>query len=173
MKGQLQHTFTFIMLILLAGVVLLFGYRMIGGDGGILSKSCAIEELKLKQQIEDYLDSYSKYGTYQQKTLLAPCDAQQLCFADVELFGEPNSNGVYEGSTFSFGDSVIAAEIQTPSTPPNNVFLVDKNGATVPLQLWSEKVKIVPQGVLCVNATSGSFRLTFKGEGLKTKIERT
>ncbi len=162
-RGQFQHVFTFIMLIVIAGVVLLLGYTFINS---LLSQSCNVEQLKFANNLERDLKGYADYGSYHEPALPAPCHARALCFISSDAF-ERDPQGVYKdnpGATYP-ANGVIEAELRFPSQPaPNNIFLVfDKS--TEPLQFFGEKVVVEGEKVLCVNATSGKFRVGFTGRG--------
>jgi len=162
-RGQFQHVFTFIMLIIIAGIVLLLGYKFING---LLSQSCDVERLKFANNLEHDLKGYADYGSYHEPALPAPCHAEQLCFISKDAFKDDNGDGIYDDTSETYpANSVIEAELKYPSQPaPNNIFLVfDKS--TEPLQFFAEKVVVEDKDVLCVNATSGKFRVGFTGRG--------
>jgi hypothetical protein len=173
-RGQFQHVFTFIMLIIIAGVVVVLGYKLISS---ILGSECEVAQIDFRTSIEKQIQSYSSYGTFKRSELPAPCDAFALCFIDASLFGGQKPDGSYPGTPtgFSYPDNpVIESEVRSPSIPPANVFLIQED-RTVPLQFFSDKITVatahgttspsMSNGVLCVNATSGRFHVNFEGKG--------
>ncbi len=166
MKGQFQHVFTFIMLIIIAGVVLLLGYKFIFDIG---DRVCEVEALEFKNQLAKDLKSYSSYGSFHLPELSVPCEAIAICFADADLYGD-ETEGIYAGTaTFTHTNPVIQQEVRAPSTPPSNVFIITADDNVQPLQLFSEKIDVLGE-VLCVNATSGRFHLGFEGKGRTVTI---
>lgn len=170
MKGEVQQVFVFIMLVLVAAVVLLLGYRFIGT---LFITQCDVEDLELRDMVQDHVDAYSKYGTVKSATLPAACGATQLCVIDARAFGEP-VDGIYPGdSDFSYPElPTIQAYLRVPSTPPNNVFVNGDDGLQS-IQLWLPKLilndTVTP--VHCFNATSGYFRVRYTGQGLHVVME--
>ncbi len=171
-KGQFQHVFTFIMLLMLAGVILLLGYRFISG---LLGQSCQVETLKFSNTLKDDLRSYASYGSYHAPALPAPCNAEAVCFISTDKF-KTAGDGTYEDQTLSSytanneryeGNGVILAELNHPSQPkPKSVFLISEHGKrTEPLPLFSEKIRVVGKDVLCVPARGGRFHIGFAGKG--------
>jgi len=171
-KAQFQHVFTFIMLIMLAGVILLLGYRFISG---LLGQSCQVETLKFSNTLKDDLRSYAAYGSYHEPSLPAPCDTEAVCFISADKFatardGKYKDQGLSRYTTNNAryeGNGVILAELNHPSQPkPKNVFLLSDNGKqTEPLPLFSEKIRVAGKQVLCVPARGGRFHIGFEGRG--------
>lgn len=163
MRGQFQHVFAFLMLMLIAVVVLLLGYKFIHL---ILQDQCQVEEVNFKNTLEKDLHDFSAFGTVKRSAISAPCKAKEVCFVDASKYGSER-DGIYAGSpSFTYANSHIQNEVRSPSTPPSNVFLIDDTGGTTPLQLFSKKIATKdPNMPLCVNATSGNFRIGFNGKG--------
>lgn len=178
-KGQFQHVFTFIMLILIAGVVLVLGYRFISQ---LLGQSCEVEMLNLQKSLGEDLSRYASYGSYHEPAYPVPCGARALCFIDADKFGQ-EQNGIYAG-TESFSESypAINAEITSPSTPPASVFVLLEDKSLKPLQLFSKKIDIPGQlpedaadgsvggAVICIPTTGGRFRVGMEGKGRRVVI---
>jgi len=164
-RGQFQHVFTFIMMIVIAGVVLLLGYMFISR---ILGTQCEAERMNLITELRKDLRSYSSYGSIHVVEFPAACGAAELCFVDAASFGKPDANGIYPGDAgASYANKAIENEAKNPSTPPSNIFLVDDKGSTAPLQLFGEKIELADRTQpLCVKAAGGSFRVGFEGKGL-------
>ncbi|MBR9693150.1 hypothetical protein GOV07_04460 [Candidatus Woesearchaeota archaeon] len=157
-RGQFQHVFSFILMMLIAGVVLLMGYKFISQ---ILGQSCSVEKLDLKNALESDFKRYASYGSYHEPTYLVPCDSEMICFIDADVFGEA-ADGLYPGNSgFTYRINAIQGEVRAPT--PNNVFLVYDDHVE-PLQLFSTRISVA-NDVFCINATSGRFRLGMEGKG--------
>ena len=161
-KAQFQHVFTFILMILISGVVLIMGYTFINQ---LLGQSCSVEKLDLKNVLESDLKRYASYGSYHEPDYLVPCGAERICFIDTKAFKDDNDDGVYEDNDGYAGDgggyNAIIGELKSPT--PNSVFLI-YDDSVEPLQLFSTRIS-VDGDVLCVNATSGRFRIGMSGQG--------
>ncbi len=163
-RGQIQHVFVFIMLIIIAGVVLLLGYKFIGG---LLGQSCDVEKLEFMNGLEKALRDYASYGTHKTAAFDAPCNALQLCMVSASAF-EKDSNGKFKKQTFAYPGNLIIQDAVADPNPesPTNLFLVYEKGVTEPIQLFAEKLDVAgTPKVVCVNATSGRFNLVFDGKG--------
>ena len=168
-RAQFQHVFTFIMLIIIAGIVLLLGYKFIAS---LLQGTCEAEQLNFITTLKEDINTYAAYGTLKTVALSAPCNAVQMCFVDATVF-TANPDGTYSKSSISFStkNPVIMSEVNTPSTPPNNIFLLDDKDITTPLQFFGDKIALVQPGTpLCINATAGNFRVGFAGQGLTVRL---
>ncbi len=162
-RAQFQHVFTFIMLIIIAGVVLLLGYRFISS---LFTSTCEAEQLDFINTLRSDLRSYAAYGTIKTAALSAPCGAARLCFVDATAYGTPDANGIYPGGAITSANPAIRNAVASPTTPPANIFLLDDKGAATPLQLFGDKIRLAaPSAPLCVNATAGKFRVGFEGGG--------
>ncbi len=163
-KGQFQHVFTFLMLILIAGVVLLLGYRFIAG---LLDQGCEVELLELREDLERDLRAYASYGSYQEPSYPAACGARALCLIAGDAWQDADGDGSLDDDPAASypGNSAIEAELRYPSRPePNNLFLL-YGDRTEPLGLWAERVRLDDGKVLCVEEAGGRFRLGAEGKG--------
>jgi len=171
-RAQLQHVFAFIMLIVIASVVLLLGYRFITK---LLGDQCRVETIQFTNLLEKSLKDYAAYGTRKTVALSLPCGAVRLCFVDASRY---NKNGdIYIGTTnpslFTTSNKVILDEVQHPTNPtPANIFLIQEKNETHPLQFFAEKVTLANQKApLCIDATAGQFRIAFNGQGRTALIK--
>ncbi len=170
-RGQLQHVFAFIMMVLIAGAVLLLGYRFLAA---IIPSACQADQLSFINSLRDDLSAYSSYGSVHHSAWSVPCKAAAVCFVDASVYGVPSSSGVYPGNS-SFNDPghpKIEDEVHLPSTPPANVFLVDQKGVAAPLPFFADKVALkAPSRTLCINATGGAFHAELDGGGRTVLIK--
>lgn len=170
MRGQMQHVFSFIMFALVAGIILLLGYKFFFS---ISKDSCEADKLQFQTALSDDLKRYAKHGAIGQPEWPVPCDAEKVCFVDASVFGAP-SNGVYPGtqssSKFNDANTVILSEVKSPSTPPKNVFVI-ADGKTQDI-FFAEKVALEnPTTSLCVASVGGVFRVRLEGRGLTVLVK--
>lgn len=167
-KGQFQHVFTFLMLMIIAGIVLLLGYRFLSG---ILGNACEVEQASFVDQLKKDLKQYSSYGSFHAPAITAPCNAQMICFVDTQNFEDDNGDGIWAERALSPAyaqgtNKIIDEEVSNPSSPPHNIFLIHEDGTTRYVDFFGDKVSLaIPNKPLCINATSGKFRLGFGGKG--------
>ncbi len=151
------------MLMVIAVVVLLLGYRFIDQ---VLGRGCDVERLEFQHSLERMLKRYSAYGSLQRPTLQAPCGAQLLCFVDAtQIDADPGKEG-YEGNgSFSYSNNpIIEAAVKSPSqSRPANIFLVSDK-ATEPVG-YNEKIRLETGSILCVEARGRGFALEMHGQG--------
>ncbi len=169
-RGQLQHVFAFIMMVLIAGAVLLLGYRFLAV---IIPSACQADQLSFINSLRDDLSAYSSYGSVHHTAWSVPCKAAAVCFVDASAYGVPDASGVYPGSnSFHDQNQKIQDEVQNPSTPPANVFLVDPKGVATPLPFFADKVALEkPLQSLCINASGGAFHAELDGGGRTVLIK--
>jgi hypothetical protein len=146
---------------MIAGVVLLLGYRFVDE---LLTKGCEIEKLELADALEGDIKRHSAYGSYHEPAYPVPCRAESVCFIDKEAFEDDDGDGYADGIPgFTHEYASVQSEARRPSDPPNSIFLVEK-GVARALQLYSDRVTVAGDA-LCVNETSGRFRIGMEGKG--------
>ncbi len=170
-SGQFQHVFTFLMLVIIAGVVLILGYVFISH---ILHSQCQVETVRFRTTLQQQLKDYARYGTVEEAALTAPCDTTAICFLDARLFTQ-QPDGSYGAAIPAFAYPSVPAiqvEAQHPSQPaPNSVFLIRQDGAAEPLGFFSDRIATSASPrqsadyVLCIDATGGRFRIGYDGKG--------
>jgi hypothetical protein len=166
MKAQVNQAFIYIfVLIIIAGIVLI-AFRFVGTT---VDKGCEVETLTFKENLENFADRYSDYGTLNEEKMLRPCSYDLLCIINPEVTEEDNvaspSLHPFIADSFEikqFYEGNVGDERQV------NVFLAEGTEIT-PLG----RLENINAGVgFCVEATAGRFELQFEGFGKTTKISQ-
>jgi len=169
-KGQIAgQVFIYIMAVIVIGGIVVVGYNAIKN---ITGKSCDVEKITFKADMENLIEKYTSYGSVNKKTLRAPCSYDTVCFVDASvLSGEASSktdfkcldNGVINGQ---ITDSVKNGDEQ-------DIFVIS-GGKTIPIG-YSSYIRLKPDqtGCLCITARSKNFYITFEGFGSYTQISST
>jgi hypothetical protein len=165
MKGQTQQVFIYIMVILIVGAVLLFGFKSIND---IIKKACEVEEVTFKMQLKDLIEKNTDYGTISQKTINSPCGYEKLCIIDSSVIIHPetyvDNNGPGPIATINPNNQLIVNEVAAGTG--NNVFLL-KGDEITPLYSLDMIVINDNQGYnyTCLTAKGGEFYLNLEGIG--------
>ena len=157
-KAQIiGEIFTYILAAVVIGVIVLIGYWAINN---ITQKSCQVEQLNFKANIESLIEQYSSYGTFKKEILSAPCDYDTICFASAD-------NVTNKDLLKNCSNPIIISSVQSGTL--NNIFAISHR-ATFPIG-YSAKVGLTdPAGCTCINSRSNNFYMTFSGEGFRTVI---
>jgi len=159
MKGQTQQVFIYIMVILVVGGVLIFGYKSINN---IMNKSCEVDHASFQAQLKNILEDNTGYGDISPIAISAPCAYEQLCFLD-----SIKANITVGQIT----NELIKQEVQ--QNTGNNVFVV-KGDKVIPL--YSLDYLVVPgvddthKGFICINSKGNKFYFVLEGIG-KGKVQ--
>lgn len=161
-KAQTQQVFIYIMVILVVGGVLLFGYKSIDK---LLHQSCDVDQATFQSQLRQMLEGNSGYGDKSIKPIKVPCGYEQLCFVNSSLEGV-NINAL-KASYPGVGQEVSAGT-------GNNVFLIKGQETKA---LYGLDYIVVPgtsstKGFLCINEVGNNFNLILEGIG-KGKVQIT
>ena len=119
MKGQTQQVFIYIMVILIVGAILLFGYKSIHN---ILEKSKQVDLATFQTGLWDVLEKNNGYGDRYSKPVDAPGGYDALCFINSSKEGV----NLEQLQTFN-----IVMYQETFANTGNNVFLINFNTAIV------------------------------------------
>ena len=154
-KAQIQQVFIYILTIVIVGLILLMGYKIIGNT---INQGCEVEHVKFTSQILGYIEKYDNYGSYHTEQIAVPCDYEELCFVDTNALGDPN---------FNSNNVIISDSVQ--SGTQKNIFLVGET--TEPIG-FVEKIRLGNQNeALCFKVTAGEFLVAFEGTGNSTIIK--
>ncbi|MGV8163016.1 MAG: hypothetical protein ACP5N2_06820 [Candidatus Nanoarchaeia archaeon] len=154
-KGQTQQVFIYIMVILVVGGVLLFGYKSIDK---IIGQSCDVDQATFQTQLRQMLENNNGYGDKSTKPIKVPCGYEEICFVNSSLDGvnqevlESRYPGVYQEVSAGTG---------------NNVFLIKGQETKA---LYSLDYILVPglvdaKGFLCIKEVGNNFNLILEGMG--------
>ncbi len=155
-RGQIQKVFIYIMVLFVIGAVLGLGFKFILG---LMSQGCDVQKVQFISDIESALEKYDSYGSLEVVSFNAPCNGQEICFADARRVGD---------ESFSHENEVIQDSVS--SGVKKNVFLIT-DGSTEPLG-FSKKI-IVPEDnkdVVCIEQQTGKFTIKFEGAGSTIEI---
>jgi|TARA_Y100000310_G_scaffold276363_1_gene293440 hypothetical protein len=155
MRGQIQQVFIYLLTIIVVGLILLIGYKSIGG---IMKKGCEVEKATFKVDIESFISKYNSYGSVHTESLKAPCSYAQICFVDKDILDNNNFN-----SSNPIIESSVRAGIE------ENIFLVKKE--VTDAVGFMEEIN-VDEEIVCINNTGGKFKIRFEGLGKETGISR-
>lgn len=159
-KAQISQVFTYLVIILVVGLIVVFGYK---GVMSILKTSCEHQRISFEKSLLGFIDEYSDKGSVHEELLKAPCGVKQVCFVNASLY-EPSA--IPPHITFLGNDPVINSSVDDKK---QNIFVRTK--FTEPIGFSNKVVLIDDSFFQCFNATSAGFKLLFIGLGRKTQIE--
>lgn len=150
-KAQVQQVFTYILVILVVGTILLLGLRAILN---IMNKSCEVEEASFRKDLDRLLSRYSSYGNMGYEELRVPCDYEEICFINI-------------GECENIDNTVIKQECDVGTG--NNIF-VKQGQLTIPLfAIDNLEVKTEEdEGILCIEPRSNRYYFKLEGIGRGT-----
>ena len=161
----MSQTFTYLMIILVIGVLIVFGFK---AYGGILVKQCEGQRATFEKDLVDTIDDYSDYGSVHEQSIRTPCDATEICFADASYCSgtPPNSIVAYTN------DTVIISSVNDCTA---NIFIKAKFTETLnrPTKFLS-KITFDPLDppFQCFKVRNSQVKLLFSGLGSQTRIEQ-
>lgn len=167
-KAQISQVFTYLVIILVIGVIVVFGYK---GIISILDVDCEKQRLAFENSLLGFIDEYSDKGSVHEESLKAPCDIEEVCFLDSNYCPRSSSEITSLDITDAEVDSVIKSSADDCVA---NIFL--KGEFTEVLKSsdgFLEKI-VLKKGDFpfeCFKARGGEFKFLFKGFGRKTQIE--
>jgi hypothetical protein len=178
-KGQIQQVFIYAMVLIVAALVVLIGYKAIGG---FMKKGCDAGQKTFANDLEGYVKNYITYGSAKKEQLSVPCGYAKLCFADAGLINNKTDKITGNEKTISFdlnkpfSEEAKIIESSVNSGIKENVFLV-KSDVADPIA-FLEEIKIdidtngdgINENIICINATTGFFFIGFEGLGKQVKL---
>jgi hypothetical protein len=161
-KGQIAgQVFIYMMAVIVIGGIALVGYSAIKN---ITGKSCDVEKITFKSDMENLIEKYTSYGSVNKKTLRAPCEYDTVCFVDATMIGS-------DATGFSCANRMIADSVA--NNVEQNIFVIS-NKKTIPIG-YSTLVRLKPENqgtCLCITQRSKNFYITFEGFGSYTQISQ-
>lgn len=179
-KAQISQVFTYLVIILVVGFIVVFGYK---GVMSILKANCEHQSISFKQSLLGFINEYSDKGSVHEELMNAPCKVREVCFADTIYYDvsydppPPLVSSDIITIIASIDDEVIYSSVETGrrNSTTYNIFVRTK--FTEPLG-FSNKVALNPEGspplpppYKCFNVRNGKFKFLFTGLGRKTQIE--
>jgi hypothetical protein len=171
-KAQVNQVFTFIIMILLIGLVVFVGFK---GISSIFSKNCQNQDIEFEKSFEKYLSSYSDKGLLRKESLTAPCETSHVCVLDFSCtdteLSAAISNSNYDFITSNEKSTVLDEEIVDKA---NNIFV--KKEHLVPTG-YSDELRIndpLEQACFaCFEVKNTRLEITFEGQGRTTAISQS
>ncbi len=161
-KAQIMgQVFIFLLGILLATLILLYGYRAISGFIGGTQR---ISLVKFKTNLESAVRTIStQYGDVDKLELNLPSTYQKVCFVQTGYAGL--STGLCSNTHQDY-DPIICDVWTTPGND-QNVFLIP---------MAESPIKVLPLeidgGYICVSSIQGRVTIRLQGLGNRTKVSK-
>lgn len=164
-KAQISQVFTYLMIIMIVGIIVLVGYK---GIAWIMKTNCDQGEASFQKELLELIDEYSDRGSTHMQILSAPCNVIKICLADSRLCD----------TVGEFGD-IYAYTDETPEMLVIRSSVADCDSNVFVLGKVTEPIGYAPKLVLkdedapfkCFDVRSGKFRFLFRGLGRKTQVE--
>jgi len=148
--------FIYILAIIIAGLIILYGYRAIAG---FRTKAEEIALINFKTSVENDIESIAgSYGSVRMQTYDLPSSAREVCFVNASAFR-------YPGAFNMPGYPIINNSVRSGSK--QNIFLVPM--AEIPISVENMEVNDTDE-YLCINSTRGKITIRLEGLGNRTKI---
>jgi len=162
MKGQAQQIFVYIMVIVIVGLLILFGFKAINS---FTKQSCEVREISFIEEFEATAQEHRGYQSMHTTKLRPYCDITEVCFVDSAFLENEAAPNVPNDATDHF---VILDSVNNHAK--RNLFLVDQKGLVNDRDVYIPNL-IVKDKVLCVPVINGYFNVRFIGTGSGTNIE--
>lgn len=162
-RAQVSQVFTYIVAILIIGLLVVFGFK---GIGWILNTQCANQRLVFEKDLLEFIDEYSEYGSVHEENIKVPCNIREVCFVNLSFCA---SEGAVPGLYLNSGDPVIEdATFQCTA----NIFIKGKFTETLSSPAkFSNKINLNTGPLQCFEVKGGKLDLVFSGLGRTTLIE--
>jgi len=155
-RGQIAgQIFIYIMVVIVIGIIALIGYNAIKN---ITQKSCQVEQLGFKTDLESDIAKYNSYGSVNKKILPAPCDYDEVCFV---------AANATTGKIACDAHNIIAQSYDQKAN--QNIFVVSKN-SVIPMGYSNLITVNDPTKCTCIPQKNGNFYVTFIGQGSRTNV---
>ena len=161
----MSQVFTYIIVILVVGVLVVFGYKAFSD---IIKTDCEGQRATFEKSLTTYLDEYTDKDSVHEKTLRVPCGVKEVCFADY---------GYCDGSSMTS----IEAHTQDPvvlssvSDCTANIFLLGEYTETLKFsKKLSDKISLADSTPYdCFKVINGRIKIVFEGQGRKTLLSHS
>ena len=162
-KAQINQAFTFIMIIIVIGLIVIFGYR---GINSIIEMNCQKQRMSFENNLIGFIERYTDKGSVHSEVLKAPCKVKSVCFLNATYCPRAGSSI----SPLPFFDPAIKSEAEDCTA---NIFIVEEFTGSFEYseQTFFKEVALRGPPFQCFNESSGEFRFLFTGLGRKTLIE--
>ncbi len=159
-KGEIPtQLFIYVMALIIAGLILVFGFSAIKG---FMDKGKEIESITMQKTLEREIKLMeTRYGSVKLLPLDVPANIQEICFTDPSA--SPNNQNLKNNY------AIIAKKLESETSESrikDNVFMFPGGKS------WNAgKIMIdTPDQFQCFNSRSGKITLKLEGAGNKVKI---
>ena len=158
-KAQIQgQVFIYILTLIIAGAVLLYGYNAITS---IKERADQVELVNFKTKLKsDFETISSDYGSVKTKTYSVPSKVKEICF-----YQEDEDPAIPDDLNPLIIDSIV-------DNTSNNVFLVISN-AIEPMKLARIEINNPNYDIFCIEINSPRLSLRLEGRGDGVLIEKS
>lgn len=155
MAGQV---FLYILSGVIVSVILVFGIKAVFK---LNDTSSDIKSLEFKQDFEQSIKLYMKYGSVYHTNVPIPGEYQKICFVDLDY--DPNSK---QTSYICSGSTKVPLICESwQANVKNNVFLIGKTMDPLSFRNNGNPIITVQGGSLCYPINNGRFEINGKGQG--------
>jgi hypothetical protein len=166
------QVFIFIMAAITFSLILIFGYKAIGG---FIESGEDVAFIQFKEDLEDSIKSiYTEYRAYRLETYSLTGEYEQICFIDLDYADDDKAQLLLELRK----ENVLAASVWQDAAEykdaDQNVFLIPI--AKVPIkvhniEIYQDNVSSgIDLGFDCLDIRGSSFQMELEGRGDKTRI---
>jgi hypothetical protein len=166
-KAQMSQVFTYIIVILVVGVLVVFGYKAFND---IVTTNCEAQRATFERNIIAFLDEYTDKDSVQEETLRAPCGVKQVCFVDYRYCDGVSSAPILPAEAKS--DPVVQSSVNDCTA---NIFLMGEFTETFKFsEKLSDKISLNDTNPYdCFKVTNGRVNIVFVGQGRRTLLEHS
>ena len=162
-KSQAEQVFVFMVAIILAALILLYGYKAIFGKEGLLKRTEQISLTNFESKISSSIKSISyNPGDVRLMNFDVPSKYKKVCFVQLN-YPNKQSSGICQSENQNYNPVICNA--WTTEGNKQNVFFVPM--ADIPIYVSTLEITA---GYLCVPVNSGTISLKLEGMGDRTKI---
>lgn len=155
-KAQAQQIFIFIIAIVIASLIFIYGYKAIND---FMDRSEEVALVRFKTDIESGIRTISSdYGSVNKLELSLPSEYQKVCFIDFGFDGDKSSAGLCRPGQPDYDP--IACDAWESGTRNQNVFITPQADITIKVGDMS-----IDGGYVCVDVLNGQAVLRLEGKG--------
>ena len=172
-KAQMSQVFTSIIVILVVGVLVVFGYKAFSD---ITKTDCERQRATFEKSLTTYLDEYTDKESVHEKTLRVPCDVKEVCFVDYNYCD--GSMVPITSSPYNVVDPVVLSSVDYMTNGgvcTANIFLMGEFTETLKFsKKLSDKISLAGGASYdCFKVTNGQIKIVFEGQGRKTLLSHS
>lgn len=171
MRGQAQTILIYVAGIIVAGLVILFGYNTLQN---LNEDRCEAQRTQFGSSLAQAIDRNRAWGSNNVESFQPPCDTTQICFLNREKINESGSANSLSGAVKEVFDAIIETNQGGNSGDQTNVLTVSTEGNIEPIERFSTRAAAIgpqkspsgsPIDAYCINVTGSNLRMRFQGDG--------